>query len=216
MDLLWPGFLAAARRSLPVLVACLRLEPAPAAPVGRALLEPVAGPRGAARARRGSGATCRSRCSSSRWPAWSSRSARPVAIVSVPAGQTTIILAIDVSRQHVLDGHRAEPPRGRRGGRLVVHPAPGLDAPRSGSSRSPASPRSSRRRPPTRRSCSTSIAQPDDRAPDGDRQRDPRSRSTRSPRSTRAWRRSVDRRPRPAPARRRSRRARTRRTSSCC
>ena len=41
---------------------------------GAALLEPVAGARRAARARRASAATCRSRCSSSRWPAWSSPS----------------------------------------------------------------------------------------------------------------------------------------------
>ena len=50
------------------------------------------------RARPASGATCRSPCSSLGARGLVVALARPVAVVSVPAGQTTIILAMDVSR----------------------------------------------------------------------------------------------------------------------
>ena len=154
-------------------------------PGRRPLLQPVARPRGArravvahpappavraVRARRRQPGPGRSRVRS--------RSCR------VPAGQTTVDPRDRRLAQHVRDRHPAQPAAGRRGGRDQVHRRARARPPRSASSRSPASPRSSRRRRPTRRSCSTSIT-PDDRAADGGRQRHPRSRSTPSPRSTR-------------------------------
>ena len=54
--------------------------------------------REARRARRGSAATCRSHCSCSAIGSLVIAMARPVSIVSLPAGRTTVILAIDVSR----------------------------------------------------------------------------------------------------------------------
>ena len=69
MTFLWIGLLALVLL-VPVAGRRLPLEPAPAAPGRRALLEPVADPRGAGPARRACGATSRSRCSrraSRRW-----------------------------------------------------------------------------------------------------------------------------------------------------
>ena len=47
------------------------------------------------------------------------RHARPAAVVSVPTSQTTIILAMDVSRSMCSDRHRAQPAAGRRGAALA-------------------------------------------------------------------------------------------------
>ena len=108
------------------------------------------------RGRRASAATCRSRCScsasaasSSRWPGRSASSASRPARRRSSSRWTSrgSMCATDIPPNRL---------HGRRGRRGVVHRAPGFDAPRSGSSRSPGSPRSSRRRRPTRRSCSTS------------------------------------------------------------
>ena len=130
---------------------------AAAAPDRRALLEPVARPRRRAAARRGSGATCRSRCSSlgarqpgrRDGPAGGDRQpCRPARRRSSSRWTCRAACARPTSRP---TGCIAAEEAAR-----VVHRAPGLDAPRSGSSRSPASPRSSRRRRPTRRCCSTS------------------------------------------------------------
>ena len=121
------------------------------------------------------------------------RGARPAGRRSsaCPTDQTTIILTIDVSREHVLDRHPAEPAAGGRGRGADVHRAPGLGRPRSASSRSPASPRSSRRRRTTRRSCSTPCRAC--RPVAGRRSAAASSRrSTRSPRSTRPSPRAVD------------------------
>ena len=141
--------------------------------------------------------------------------ARPVNIVSVPAGQTTVILAMDVSRSMCAHGHPAQPPAGRRGRGRVVHRAPGLDHP----DRHRRLRRVRRDRPvaddrpggPARR-----RREPDDRSPDGGRQRDPRI-ARRDRRDRRERRPEPDRRlAGRARPRRRSRMGRTPRRSSSC
>ena len=78
--------------------------------------------------------------------AWSSPSPGRSPIVSVPTGQTTIILAIDVSRSMCSTDIPPSRLLAAETAAADVHRAPGRDAPRSASSRSPASPSWSRRR----------------------------------------------------------------------
>ena len=182
MDLLSPLALA-----LPPRAAGPRRDPdldAPPPPAGACATRACRWCTRRCRARRASGATCRSRCSS-------------LGVASLILGRRAS--GRDRQRagrtddghprhrrlaQHVRHRHRAQPAAGRRGGRGVVHLSARARPPRSASSPSPASPRSSRRRRPIARSCSTSSRQPGDRAADGGRQRASSSRSTRSPRST--------------------------------
>ena len=72
MDLLWPGFLVLLGL-IPLLIADLYLDAAPAAAFCGALFQPVAGARGAARASRACGGISPLPCSCWRWPAWSWR-----------------------------------------------------------------------------------------------------------------------------------------------
>ena len=133
-----------------------RLDPAAPAPAAAVRYSSLSLVRDARPARRASGATCRSRSSSSASAASSSRWPDRSAIVSVPTGQTTDHPRDGRLAEHVLDRHPAQPTAGRRGRRRVVHRDARARRPRSASSRSPGSPRSSRPRPPTRRCCSTS------------------------------------------------------------
>ena len=154
MDLLAPGaFLLLVDRPDP------RRRPdlaAPAPEAGAALLEPLARPGGRRPVRRGSAGICRSPCSRSVSSSLVVAMARPVQIVSVPAGRTTVILAMDVSRSMCATDIPPNRLLAAEDGRRLVHRSAGRDARRSASSRSPVSPRSSRRRRRTRRCCSTS------------------------------------------------------------
>ena len=171
MTFLWPGLLlllaaraAAGRR--------LRLEPPPPAADAASAIRACRSSMRRSPAPDGCDGTCRSRCSRWRWPPCASRIGRPIAIASVPTNQTTIVLVIDVSGSMCSDD--IAPTRLQAAesaaASFIEHQGPstqiGIVA-FSGFAQVVQSPTNDKVALPGR------PAQPDDRTPDGDRQRDP-------------------------------------------
>ena len=143
---------------------------------------------------------------------WRSRPAVRSRSSACPPNETTIVLAIDVSGSMCSTDIAPTRIQAAEAAAAAFVEEQGL-RPRSGSSPSAASPRSSRRRRTDQAALLDSLGRPDHGPPDGDRQRDPRrdrrNRRDRLERSRRA------RPTRPSPPRsRRSRRATTHRRSS--
>ena len=213
MTFLWPGLLVLLAL-VPILVGAYAWSLRRRRPVGVRYSSLSLVREAAARVVAASAATCRSPCSSRPSAALVVALGRPVAVVAVPTNQTTIILTIDVSgsmcstdippsRLAAAEDAAASFVQ-RQGGATQI----GIVA-FSGFAELVQPPTNDQEAAPRR------APEPDDRAPDGDRQRDPRV--DRRDRRDRPDRRAERRRgPARASSRRRSSRAPTPPTSSSC